>query len=79
MKENSLSKINMRHKTGYMYINCWLSAKHNQIIFQKKRFTKWHNALLVKLSENIPKFFDSDVFPFGGSDFTVSKWEDFEK
>ena len=33
MKENSLSKINMRHKTGYMHINCWLSTKHKQTKF----------------------------------------------
>ena len=30
--------------------------------------------MLVKLSGHIPKFFDTDVFPYGGSDFTVSKW-----
>ena len=35
---------------------------------------KWHNALLVKPSEHITKFFDTDVSSFGGSDFTVSKW-----
>ena len=29
---------------------------------------------MVKLSQHIPKFFDSDVSPFGGSDFKVSKW-----
>ena len=29
---------------------------------------------MVKLSQHIRKFFDSDVSPFGGSDFKVSKW-----
>ena len=29
--------------------------------------------MLSKLSGHIPKFFDTDVFPYGGSNFTVSK------
>ena len=29
--------------------------------------------MLVKPSRLIPKLFDIDVFPYGGSDFTVSK------
>ena len=31
------------------------------------------NALLVKLSGYIPNFFNTDIFPYGGSDFTVSE------
>ena len=31
------------------------------------------NTLLVKPSSHIPKLFDIDFFPYGGSDFTVSK------
>ena len=30
--------------------------------------------MLIKLTRHIPRFFDTDVFPCGGSDFTVSKW-----
>ena len=59
MKENSLLKTNMRHKSGYMHISCWLRAKYNQI-----------NALLAKLSGHIPKFLNTDVFPYGESDFS---------
>ena len=29
---------------------------------------------IPKFFEHIPKFFDTDVFLFGGNDFTVSKW-----
>ena len=29
---------------------------------------------MTKLSGHIPKFSDNDVFPYGGSDFTVGKW-----
>ena len=50
------------------------------VVDKRKNITKQtfksrdsQNALLAMLSRHIPQFFDTDVFPYGGSDFTVSK------
>ena len=71
MKENSLLKINRRH-INQVICTSVVNKGQNKT---KKRFKSRdsQNALLVKLSGHIPSFCDIDVFPNGGSAFTVSK------
>ena len=72
MKENSLLKINGRH-INQVICNS-VVCKEQNTTKQSFKSRDSQNALLLKLSGHIPNFLDNDVFPFGGSDFTVSKW-----
>ena len=53
----------------------WTSVvdKGRNITKQNFKSRDSQNTLLSKLSGHIPKFFDTDVSPYGGSDFTVGK------
>ena len=60
----------------YQIINqviCKSVVDKGKNIKQTFKSTYSQNALLTMLSRHIPQFFDTDVFPYGGSDFTVSK------
>ena len=71
MKENKLLKINRRCTN--QVICTFVVDKGRNITKQNFESRDSQNALLSKLSGHIPKFFDTDVSPYGGSDFTVGK------
>ena len=75
MRENSLLKINRRRTNQ---VTCTsIADKGRNVTKQNFKRGNSQNALLSKLrgkfKRHIPKFFDTDVFPYRGSDFRVGK------
>ena len=71
MKENSLLKVNGRHINQVICKS--VVCKEQNTTKQSFKSRDSQNALLLKLSGYIHNFLGNDVFPFGASDFTVSK------
>lgn len=63
-------KINRKHTDQVIFT---VVDKGENITKQNFKSRYSQNALLTKLSRHIPKIFDTGFFPYGGSDFAVSK------